>query len=219
MDAGAALAEEDVNFTAPAAAVASAGPAQVPRLSPAEQELIAGFVKDAPGAFEAVVAAHEPRVTRLAHRLLGWGSGGDVEDVVQDVFFAAYQHRTRFAARASLGTWLTTITVNRCRSHQRRQRVRRLLFRRRATEPAPPAAPPASHEPAWIETSAKVRSAVHALPARDREVIVLRYFEHMDAAEIAAATGLSRNAVEVRLHRARTRLAASLGAWHREEHR
>lgn len=217
MIAGAALADEELNFTAQAAAVASAGHLPTQPLPPADRELVERFAHDAPGAFEAVVAAHEARVTRLAHRLLGWASRGDVDDVVQDVFFAAYQHRTRFAARASLGTWLTAITVNRCRSHQRRQRVRRLLFRRRASEAPPPAAPPASHESASVETSAKVRAAVQALPPRDREVIVLRYFEHLDAAEIARATGLSRNAVEVRLHRARARLAEMLGKWHREE--
>ena len=218
MDAGAALADEGANFIADPAAVASAAPAPGARPAGEESNLIDGFVGDAPGGFEAVVAAHEARVTRLAHRLLGWGSAsaGDVEDVVQDVFFAAFRHRTRFAARASLNTWLTAITINRCRSQQRRQRLRGLLFRRRAREQLP-AAPPASEGPVSAETSAKVRSAVQALPPRDREVIVLRYFEHMDAGEIATTTGLSRNAVEVRLHRARARLADVLGAWHREE--
>jgi RNA polymerase sigma-70 factor (ECF subfamily) len=62
-----------------------------------------------------------------------------------------------------------------------------------------------------------VRTAVQALPPRDREVVVLRYFEQMSAAEIAGVTRQSTNAVEVRLHRARARLAAALGAWHREE--
>ena len=46
---------------------------------------------------------------------------------------------------------------------------------------------------------------------------MLRYFEGLDAAEIAGVTKQSKNAVEVRLHRARARLAAALGAWHREE--
>jgi len=46
---------------------------------------------------------------------------------------------------------------------------------------------------------------------------VLRYFEGLDAAGIAAVAGISKNAVEVRLHRARARLAETLGAWHEEE--
>ena len=52
---------------------------------------------------------------------------------------------------------------------------------------------------------------------RDREVIVLRYFENLTAAKIASVTRQSVNATEVRLHGARARLAAQLGAWHAEE--
>ena len=60
------------------------------------------------------------------------------------------------------------------------------------------------------ETSAKVRSAVQALGAKDREVIVLYYLEELPAAEIAELLGLSANAVDVRLHRARARLKEKL---------
>jgi DNA-directed RNA polymerase specialized sigma24 family protein len=41
-------------------------------------------------------------------------------------------------------------------------------------------------------------------------VVVLRYFDDLSPAEIAAMTGQSKNAVEVRLHRARARLAVAL---------
>jgi len=44
----------------------------------------------------------------------------------------------------------------------------------------------------------------------DREVVVLRYFEHLSPGEIATLTRQSKNAVEVRLHRARARLAEAL---------
>ena len=106
----------------------------------------------------------------------------------------------RFRGDASLGTWLSAITVNYCRTHQRRQQLRRLLLLRRRQE-----------------VDAEAPASDEALPPRDREVVVLRYFEQLDAAGIAAVTGLSKNAVEVRLHRARARLAERLGAWHREE--
>lgn len=66
------------------------------------------------------------------------------------------------------------------------------------------------------ETAARVREEVHALPPRDREVVVLRYFESLSTREIAAVTRLSVNAVEVRLHRARASLARRLGS-HMEE--
>ena len=136
---------------------------------------------------------------------------------MQDVFVAVLKHRSRFRGDASLSTWLTAITVNRCRTAHRRMRLRSLLFGApRSTEEKVDGAPASTRSIAH-ETSKRVRDAVQALPPRDREVIVLRYFEQHSAAEIADLTRQSANAVEVRLHRARARLASSLGAWHREE--
>ena len=48
------------------------------------------------------------------------------------------------------------------------------------------------------------------MPRRDREVLVLRYFEEMNNESLAAVLGLSRNAVDVRLTRARQKLRARL---------
>lgn len=172
------------------------------------------FVRGEAGAFDELVALHQPRVTRLVHRLLGWrGARSDVDDVVQEVFLAALKAGPRFRGQASLATWLTTITLNQCRSHQRRRRFASLFLARRdhGNDSEPPASrPPVGHGLTGAETSARVRSAVQALPPRDREVVVLRYFESMTPAEIGTATGQSKNAVEVRLHRARARLAEAL---------
>src|SRR5581483_17061 len=66
-----------------------------------------------PGAFEQLVTLYQPRVLRLAHRLLGWGDGA--EDVVQDVFLAALRKAGTFRGDASLWTWLTIITLDHCR--------------------------------------------------------------------------------------------------------
>ena len=206
----AALLEADGQPDSPRGGVAAA--AQGP-MAPALGD---AFRADEPGAFEQVVAIHEPRLSRLVYRMLGWREASRVEDIVQDVFLAALTHRRRFRGEAELGTWLAAIAVNRCRSHQRRQRLARwirLLGQTNGDAEATWAAP------ASAERSAKVRAAVQSLPPRDREVIVLKYFESLSAAEIAAVTHQSANAVEVRLHRARARLAAALGPWHREESR
>ena len=212
-----------------ALADADASPADVPPAAPPEvcpdgsrttdsrehyrDKLVTSFARGDPGAFEEVVRRFQPQVSRLAFRLLGWRSRAEVEDVVQEVFLAALTHCRRFRGQSSLATWLTAITLNKCRSHQRRWRVALRLFlhgRRENDSDAP--APPPVDAPALAETSAAVRRAVQALPQKDREVIVLRYFESLSAHEIAALTGASRSAVEVRLHRARARLADLLGS-------
>jgi RNA polymerase sigma-70 factor, ECF subfamily len=57
-----------------------------------------------------------------------------------------------------------------------------------------------------LEKLGQVRKIVKSLPARYREVVVLRYLEELPIETVAEALGLSRNTVEVRLHRARGRL-------------
>src|SRR5688500_12036613 len=88
-----------------------------------------------PGAFEQVVATCRPRVERLARRLLAWR--GDVDDVVQDVFLVALEKARTFRREASLETWLTAITVNKCRSHRRGWLRRMTFLKRRGEEPQP----------------------------------------------------------------------------------
>jgi RNA polymerase sigma-70 factor (ECF subfamily) len=162
----------------------------------------------AAASFEQLVALHEPRVRRLAHRLLGWRGGGDVDDVVQEVFLVLLNKLDCFRGESSLATWLTRVTINRCRTHQRTRWLRLRLHR-------PPhfseAGPPADQHAVRDEVNARVRSAVAALGARDREVIVLFYLEELPSSDIAALLGISSGAVDVRLHRARRRLKEKLG--------
>jgi RNA polymerase sigma factor (sigma-70 family) len=156
---------------------------------------------------DCLIAEHAPQVTQLVRRLLGWP--GDVDDVVQDVFVAALRGLARFDGRSTLSTWLTRIAINCCRSHQRRMALRRWLPLRLLGEGPAAAADPAG-ELKEQDTQEQVRSAIRQLPARDREVIVLRYLEERSIDEIAGLCGSSTGAVEVRLSRARRKLEALL---------
>jgi RNA polymerase sigma-70 factor, ECF subfamily len=165
------------------------------------------FVARDSAAFDDVVALYQQRVARLAQRVLGWRN--DVDDVVQDVFLTALSKARTFRGECSLWTWLTAITLNKCRSHLRKQAVLRRLSFGFAGEPRTHA-PPSDHQATLDETSRCVREAVSCLKDQDREVIVLFYLERRRAAEIGQMLGISGNLVDVRLHRARKRLKAAL---------
>jgi len=155
------------------------------------------------------VERHSAEVAALANRLLGWP--GSVDDIVQDVFVAAFLGLKRFRGACRLRTWLFTITVNKCRSHRLRRRWRL----RPATLEAAEAV--ASPDPAGVEavmdeeTFARVRRVVRALPQKYREVVTLRYLQGLETGEICELLGLTVNAVQVRLNRARKRLKEQLG--------
>jgi RNA polymerase sigma-70 factor (ECF subfamily) len=175
----------------------------------AQCDLLARLRRGEHAAFEELVRQYGQRLVRLAHRLLGWSAAGDAQDVVQDVLARLLAHPKKIAASgADLEQWLLAVTVNQCRTHQRRWLAGlKLLTRREVVENY---SPPEGRELTDDETRRQVRDAVGRLPPRDREVIVLHYLEEMPVDAIATVLNLSRNAVEVRLHRARGRLKERL---------
>ncbi|MBC8105150.1 MAG: sigma-70 family RNA polymerase sigma factor [Anaerolineae bacterium] len=167
------------------------------------QSLAHRFASGEASAFDDVVAEFSPRIARLVHRLIGWS--GDTDDIVQEVFVAVLKRQRCFRGDASLWTWLSAIAVNQCRSRlRRRQSWRRWIgFQRERFESDASALD-------RDETSQRVRQAVSQLKQDDREVIVLFYLEEQSVKQIAEMLGRSYNAIEVRLHRARHRLALLL---------
>ena len=166
--------------------------------------------KEGPDCFDAFVAAHESRVRRLAFRLLGWrGDMFDVDDVVQDVFLAAFKRLETFRGDSQVQTWLAAVTINRCRTYQRRQVLRLKWFRRQ--KQVERSGGGSDEKSLREETHERVRAAIAALRPKDREVIVLFYLEELSIAQMASLLNATNNAVEVRLHRARQRLKELLG--------
>ncbi|MFH1268527.1 MAG: sigma-70 region 4 domain-containing protein, partial [Planctomycetota bacterium] len=57
-----------------------------------------------------------------------------------------------------------------------------------------------------------VRTALERLPGRDAEILLLKYTEDWSYRELAERLGISRSAVQARLHRARKRMRTELAA-------
>ena len=158
--------------------------------------------------FDRIVERYSADVGALANRLLGWP--GEVEDISQEVFLAAYLGLKRFRCECSLKSWLFTITINKCRSHRRRQLLRLRTFSRAAEGRRLPLVSTACKNTKDMETLNRVRSAVAALPAKYREPVVLRYLQELPTDEIGQILGISQNALHVRLSRARKHLRENL---------
>lgn len=180
----------------------------------ADLTLVERFARGDSAAYDEIVRKYQPRIAGLAYRLLGWRD--DVEDVVQEVFLAALKALPRFRGQAGLSTWLTRITINKCRSSRRR---RMLSLRRwiswtagRGEPEAASAEGSAADRPTLDhEKFERVRQAISRLPARYREAIVLRYLEQMSVEEVAEAMSARPETIQVLLHRARNRLRGALG--------
>ena len=173
-----------------------------------DELLVKQFNQGNESAFDRIVEEHSADIAVLANRLLGWP--GDVEDTVQDVFLAAFLGLKKFRCECSIKTWLFTITINKCRSH----RYKRMLYLRFFSQPADKASAVGAHAKGKTqmddETFHRVRRAVAALPPKYREPVVLRYLQELGTDETARILDISKNALQVRLSRARERLRQDL---------
>ncbi len=152
-------------------------------------------------AFAEMFRAHFQGLLRLA-TLLG---ADDPENVVQEAFVRLHGSRRRLRdAEAALG-YLRAIVGNLSRSRLRHLRV----VRRHAVTYLPDAG---SAEQAAVlrEDQREVLAALAAMPARQREALVLRYWADMGGAEIAAAMGISVGAVKSHLARGKAALEKML---------
>ena len=161
------------------------------------------------GADEAVTrlfAAHYRPLVRLATLLLH--DSGAAEEIVQDAYVALHGHwrRLRDADRA-LG-YLRITVVNRCRSALRHRRVVQVYA---AVARPGPDAPSAEAGALDLLTHDSVVAALRALPARQREALVLRYYADLSEAEIAETMGVSRGAVKSHAARGIAALKQTLG--------
>lgn len=159
---------------------------------------------DADAALEALYAAHYRPLVRLATFLLG-GDIGAAEDAVQDAFVAVHSAWRRLRDPSAAVAYLRTTVVNRCRSVQRHLVVVDRFAPERLDD-APSAEASALHD---LDADALV-AALRALPPRQREALVLRYYGGLSEAEIAEAMGVSRGAVKTHASRGLAALRTTL---------
>jgi RNA polymerase sigma factor (sigma-70 family) len=173
-----------------------------------DELLVEKFSRGDKTAFDRIVEGYSADIAVLTNRLLGWP--GEVEDIVQDVFLAAFLGLKKFRCECSLKTWLFTITINKCRSYRYKQMLYLRFFSRTAAKASAVLNPTADKVQMNCETFDRVRLAVQALPLKYREPVVLRYLQELSTDEIIRILGISNNALQVRLSRARERLRQDL---------
>lgn len=130
----------------------------------------------------------------------------DAQDLAQEAFLAAYQDLHSLQDPARFGPWLRSTVVNLCRNWRRgRQRTARAtdelgceMTDRQAESPE------TLCESADLHS--RVLEAIGRLPANQRETVVLYYLDGLTSPAIGAFLGVSANAVDQRLHRARAQL-------------
>jgi RNA polymerase sigma-70 factor (ECF subfamily) len=187
----------------------------------ADLELVARLRAGDEQAFVELVARHHAAMLRLARSFVP--STAVAEEVVQDAWLGVLRGIDGFAGRSSFRTWLLRILVNRATSTGMRERrsvavgdagpvVDRARFDATGAWMAPP-----TH---WVEDSDdrllaqglsdEIHAALDGLPARQREVVMLRDVDDLSGHEVCEVLEISEANQRVLLHRGRSHLRQAL---------
>jgi RNA polymerase sigma-70 factor, ECF subfamily len=159
-------------------------------------------------AFRALYDTYKDRVYSIAYYFFH-ADADAASEVTQQVFLKLMRELTRFRGDAAFSTWLYRLVVNACvdRSRSRRKDAigeDSVVLDRMAAHP--------SHEEFFArrEVAESVQQAIAALPGKLRAAILLRYFEDLSYADMAAALNCSIGTVASRLSRGHRLLAKKL---------
>jgi RNA polymerase sigma-70 factor (ECF subfamily) len=170
-------------------------------------------------AFAVLVRRYQPQLLRLAQTFVA--SRAVAEEVVQDTWVGVVRGVERFEGRSSFKTWLFRILVNRARTTGGREARTISLgpdtdladrFDRTGAWSTPPSvwAEDAENRIDAQTMAAKIKESLHELPAGQREVLVLRDVDGLQAADVCELLGITDSNQRVLLHRARTRVRGIL---------
>jgi RNA polymerase sigma-70 factor (ECF subfamily) len=180
-----------------------------------DTETIARAIEGDETAQRALYEAHHAGAFRLAYLLLQ--DTCDAEEVVQDAFVYLFRDLRRYdPERGSFWAWLRVVLVSRCRNKRRRRRLSLVSLEMLDAAGQVPADPAPASDPAHAlelrGTRRALWEALQRVSPGAREALVLRFYEGLPYAEIAAALGCSAEAARARVAHGKVQLRRLLSA-------
>lgn len=159
-------------------------------------------------AFRALYETYKDRVYSIAYYFFH-ADADAASEITQQVFLKLMREMVKFRGDSAFSTWLYRLVVNACVDRSRSRRKDALgedpaVLDRRASH--------SSHHELYArrEVAESVQRAIATLPGKLRAAILLRYFEDLSYADMAAALNCSIGTVASRLSRGHRLLARKL---------
>ncbi|MCA8911531.1 MAG: sigma-70 family RNA polymerase sigma factor [Planctomycetes bacterium] len=175
---------------------------QQPGLS--DEELVKRVLKGESEFYEHVIKRFERLVYGFMLRKIS--DVGIAQDLAQETFLIGFENLNRLKDHARLKSWLMGIAGNLVRDHYKRRKMAGMPegmdVELTGMDPLQSAEQTERHEVLY--------KALAKLSERYRAVLIKRYLEGQEYAEIADDLGLSIGAVEVCMHRARKSLQSAM---------
>ena len=126
------------------------------------------------------------------------GTHDDADDIVQDSFAKAWKSLPGFRGDSDYFTWLWRISTNEAVNFLRKKKLRSYLPLSGRDDVARDVAGDCSFD--GDEATLKLYKAIDALPARQKSVFCMRYFEELPYSRIAEITGVSESSLKASYH-------------------
>jgi RNA polymerase sigma-70 factor (ECF subfamily) len=156
-------------------------------------------------AFRELFVQHRADVVRLVHRLMD-PRHGDVDDLVQEVFFQVHRSIRSFRGRSRFSTWLYRLAVNVVLMHRRAARSRPQLISAVNDESVSDPAPAPDEIVARRARVEAFERLIDQLSEKKRTVYILHELEGLSPADVSQIVGAPILTVRTRLFYARREL-------------
>ena len=174
-----------------------------------DQQLVSRILEGESEAFEELMKRYQQPVFTIIYRMTG--KYQDSEDIAQDVFLTVYQKLYQFDQTKSFSPWLYRIAVNTCITAMRKKKkMVSITLHEDFSEQIEASYDYSRFDPqACLEQSELrelIKASIEKLPESYKTVLVLRYDMELSNQEIADILHITKDNVEVKIHRARKAL-------------
>jgi len=172
--------------------------------------LIKRFIEGDESTFSMLVQRHKEKVRNIIYLTLN--NHDLVDDIAQEVFLTVYKNLGSFRFESQFTTWLYRITVNKCKDHLRKMKIRQIFSPIRDNEVE------LGYESAPENSDIKeiVHEAIAKLPDKLRVPLLLKDIEGLSYQEISESIQCEIGTVKSRIFRAREGLKELLKPYKQE---
>ncbi len=172
--------------------------------------LIKRFIEGDESTFNLLVVRHKEKVRNIIYLTLN--NHELVDDIAQEVFLTVYKNLGRFRFESQFTTWLYRITINKCKDHLRKIKIRSIFTSIKDEEEDFGY----STSPDEKDVAEIVRKAIDQLPEKLKIPLLLKDIEGLSYQEIAESIQCEIGTVKSRIFRAREGLRNILKPYEKE---
>ncbi len=178
-----------------------------------DEELIRRFQDDDFAAYDVIVHRYKDQLLNFVYRFLG--NTEEAEDIVQETFLRLYRNKHAYRQIAKFSTWIYTIAGNLAKTELRKRKRRKVVsisdigFDDKEYEIEDEMANTEREADSTL-TDKIIQKAIDELPARFKQVIILRDIQELSYEEIGSILHIPLGTVKSRVNRARLKLQSKL---------